>query len=102
MKKRVMSRSVDGTIRQGYYTQRNPETWAKGSEFGPLQCDGYDYLCPECGGYGYLYNKDARCGFCKGVGRIALDDPRLTTERPNKEVSGGRSTSAEAGCSTGG
>ena len=42
-----------------------------------LQTDGYDYLCPECGGYGYIHSIDDRCMFCSGMGVIALNDSRI-------------------------
>jgi len=80
-------RQDEGFVRPGYYhTQRHPSMWANGSQYGPLQCDGLDYLCPECGGYGFLGTNDTRCEFCLGSGTLALDDPRVTTLPPEQEV----------------
>ena len=84
-------------IRPGHYRQRQPAMWATGSQYGPLQCDGCDYLCPECGGYGYLSTKGISCDFCKGLGSIALDDPRITTEKPYKILTNTSTTEPEEG-----
>jgi hypothetical protein len=54
-----------------------PKMWAKGSSYGPLLTDGYNYLCPECGGYGYLPT-EKKCSFCNGEKVIPLDDKRVT------------------------
>ena len=70
--------------RRGVYVLTDPPRWAKGCTFGPLQSDGFAYLCPECGGYGYLYDRDATCDFCKGKASIPLDDPRITDKQPRK------------------
>jgi len=78
---------------KSYDTQHNPEVWAVGSKYGPLQCSGLDYLCPDCGGYGYLLDKDKTCEFCNGDGFIALDDSRITTdEQINMDVNNGKAT----------
>ena len=63
---------------RGYYspTEKN----AKGSKYGNLQSDGCDYLCPDCGGYGYLLDIDSKCSFCNGKGTIELDDERVSDE----------------------
>ena len=54
------------------------DKYLNGSKYGPLQSDGVDYLCPECGGYGFVgdYRYRYRCRICKGDGIIALDDVR--------------------------
>lgn len=49
---------------------------AKGTEYGPLLTDGYAYLCPDCGGYGTIHHKK-KCLYCKGIGEIPLNDPRV-------------------------
>ena len=59
------------------YQPAKPRVWAEGSEYGPLQTNGIDYLCPECGGYGYTPNEKT-CSFCKGEEVIPLDDNRIT------------------------
>ena len=61
---------------------------AKGSKYGNLQSDGHNYLCPDCGGYGFLLDTDSKCSFCNGNGTIALDDDRVSdvpTEGNKKE-----------------
>jgi len=73
-------------LMKSYDTQHNPEVWAVGSKYGPLQCCGLDYLCPDCGGYGYLLDKDKTCEFCNGKGDIALDDSRITTDEQINRV----------------
>ena len=56
-------------------------TFAKGSNYGPLQSDGYSYLCPECGGYGFVADDNAgTCKFCNGTGELALTDERIHEE----------------------
>jgi DnaJ-class molecular chaperone len=59
------------------YTQSG--MWAEGSTYGPLQSNGIDYLCPQCGGYGKCSGQD--CEFCNGVGTIALNDPRIRSNK---------------------
>jgi DnaJ-class molecular chaperone len=49
------------------------------SKYGPLQSNGIDYLCPECGGYGFI--DDDRCSICNGSGIIALDDVRVFSKK---------------------
>jgi hypothetical protein len=53
-------------------------SYAIGSKYAPLQTDGYDILCPECGGYGYIMDKKVMivCTFCY-QGYIPLDDERV-------------------------
>lgn len=64
-------------------------SYASGSKYKPLQTDGYNILCPECGGYGYLAGdssgsiyltaslpKSLTCTFCY-QGYIPLDDERV-------------------------
>lgn len=48
---------------------------AKGSAYGLLS-DGYDWLCPECGGYGKIGVKK-KCRYCKGKGTFPLNDKRI-------------------------
>jgi DnaJ-class molecular chaperone len=55
----------------------DPKMQAKGSVFSPLQTDGHNYLCPECGGYGYV-PKNPSCAFCDGSGLLELTDTRVT------------------------
>jgi len=69
--------------KKGHYDHTRNPMWARGSIYGPLQTDGFDYLCPDCGGYGYICDSNKKCGFCEGNGTISLDDPRLTTCNPN-------------------
>lgn len=61
---------------RGQYRLTIPAMVATGSRYGRLQTDTHDYLCPECGGYGYLPGK-AKCDFCGGSGTLSLDDPRV-------------------------
>jgi RecJ-like exonuclease len=70
---------------RGHYRRTDPAMFAKGSKYGPLQSDGFDYLCPDCGGYGYLPN-DPECGFCSGVGTIPLDDKRVKARGQDEEA----------------
>ena len=59
------------------YDTAHPPKWANGSEYGPLQSDRFSYLCPDCGGYGYMLDRDSKCSFCNGKGEIGLDDTRI-------------------------
>lgn len=63
------------------YRMTSPSKWAAGSKYGPLQTDGTDYLCPDCGGYGKALD-GGKCGFCKGKETIPLDDKRIVAEDP--------------------
>ena len=49
--------------------------YAIGSKYGPLLTDEYNYLCPECGGYGMVFN--TKCEYCNGIGSISLEDERV-------------------------
>lgn len=54
-------------------------SYADGSEYRPLQTDGHDVLCPECGGYGHVPSEKGfavTCTFCN-QGYIPLDDNRV-------------------------
>lgn len=62
-----------------HFKPSSPRMWAKGSEYGPLQTDGYVYLCPDCGGYGEV-GKSA-CSFCLGNGIIELWDERVIANK---------------------
>jgi hypothetical protein len=53
------------------------DKWAKGSSYGPLLSSNDNYLCPECGGYGYIGSKDNFCFFCGGKGFLEFDDERI-------------------------
>ena len=68
--------------KKGSYEPAIPYVWATGSKYGSLQTDGFDYLCPDCGGYGYNCNIDPKCGFCKGIGVITLTDSRIVNTKP--------------------
>ena len=67
--------------------------YAKGSKCGPLQSDGYDYLCPDCGGYGYIADKNSKCDFCSGFGTIKLNDERVFEKKFCDDPTEGNETS---------
>ena len=106
---------------QGWYDPKTGETgtittkgsyyptdkWAIGTKHGPLQSDGCDYLCPDCGGYGFvsgrmttwfvsgrmmtsLLKEQLFCQYCNGIGSIPLDDKRVVNSKPTLELDGGR------------
>ena len=62
---------------EGSFSTAVPHVFARGSKYGPLQTDGFTYLCPDCGGYGYIADKDNQCLFCKSNGTIPIDDSRI-------------------------
>jgi DNA-directed RNA polymerase subunit RPC12/RpoP len=59
-----------------------PGTSAKGSRYKPLLSDGFDYLCPDCGGYGTVPHKgkQVECPFCSGHCTISFEDPRVKNQ----------------------
>ena len=71
------------------------EKQAEGSDAAALQSDGFNYLCPECGGYGQVptyrkhINKSGQktCVFCKGSGYMDLTDSRV---KDNPQADKGR------------
>ncbi len=67
-----MSNQLRASVKGHYYPT---DVYSFGTMYGPLQCDGFSYLCPDCGGYGHV--PTGRCAYCKNTGEIALDDPRL-------------------------
>ena len=64
------------------YIVANPNVWANGSKYGRLLTDGYNYLCPECGGYGTVPPNRTRCAFCDGNQTLPMDDERIVAEDP--------------------
>lgn len=69
--------------RRGHYQVIPDNVYLRGSDYGPMQCDGFSYLCPQCGGYASVPGdgpgtEPRRCPCCRN-GTIALDDPRITT-----------------------
>jgi DnaJ-class molecular chaperone len=64
------------------YNVAVPNVWAKGSKYGRLQTDGFNYLCPECGGYGTVPPDQTKCDFCDGKETIPLDDKRIVSGDP--------------------
>lgn len=67
---------------KGHYRVASPEVLAAGSQFGPLQTDGHNYLCPDCGGYGTVPPDRTKCPFCDGKQTIPLDDERVKKGEP--------------------
>lgn len=63
---------------RGHY-QPVEGSYASGSKYKPLQTDGFDILCPDCGGYATVPHKgqQVECSFCSGKGHISLEDPRV-------------------------
>ena len=53
------------------------DKWVRASNTR-LQSDGFDYLCPLCGGYGWV-DLNRKCEYCNGRGNIPLDDSRVLT-----------------------
>jgi hypothetical protein len=68
------------------YHENTPPKYALGSNYGPLQTDGTDYLCPECGGYGWTQCGNVCCAFCGGSGILDMADSRITGDRPLDQV----------------
>jgi len=78
--------TAQGRIMKNSYDTQIPHVFAEGSVYGPLQTDGFDYLCPDCGGYGFILDKNATCEFCKGEGIIPLNDKRITLTPTERNV----------------
>ncbi len=45
------------------------------SEYPNLQTDGHEFLCPDCGGYGWAEGQ--HCNRCYGDGTLPMDYPGI-------------------------
>lgn len=69
---------------RGHFRTPEAHFCCAGTKYGPLQTDGFSFLCPDCGGYGMVPGKAGStvgCKFCGADGVIALDDARVSLER---------------------
>lgn len=55
--------------------------FAIGTKHGPLLACRIDYLCPDCGGYGFVPSAPV-CPYCDGVGTIQFTDRRVVDYDP--------------------
>lgn len=60
---------------RGWFRTVCPPLFFIGSIYGPLQSDGWVYLCPDCGGYGSV--PKGPCRLCGTTGEIFLHDARV-------------------------
>jgi hypothetical protein len=70
---------------KGRFVTVIPHRFARGATYCgvPLQSDGQEFLCPDCGGYGYVADDNCgTCPYCVGTGALPLHDQRVTEGRP--------------------
>ena len=82
MDKKIMELIEKSKIVRGYDATN---VYATGTKYGPLLSNGIDYLCPDCGGYGFTPDADV-CSYCDGKKSIPLDDKRVVGSKPSAEI----------------
>ena len=59
------------------------DKFAIGSKYGPLLAGKNNYMCPDCGGYGFVPSAKI-CAFCNGSGTISVSDSRIVDYDPRQ------------------
>ena len=61
---------------RGRYFVALPKVYTIDFPNSALQTDGFDFLCPQCGGYKKIFGQYS-CEYCIGLGVISFDDGRI-------------------------
>lgn len=66
-------------MKRGHFQPTERKFYLLGCKYGPMQSDGFVFLCPHCGGH--AVDGNGTCEHCNGTGEIRLDDERVREEK---------------------